>query len=245
MLQKNRRSKLYLHRYFIVMPIEISRRSLSFPNPDEADESGLLAIGGDLTTERLKLAYSKGIFPWYEDGMPILWWSPDPRMVLFPEKMIISHSLKQSINKQQFTVTIDKAFEKVIAFCSETPRRDEEGTWITLEMEKAYIRLHEAGFAHSAEAWSGDKLVGGLYGVALGKAFFGESMFHHEANASKVALYFLVEKLKEWEFKIIDAQVYTNHLESLGGEMIPRGQYLQILEKALVVEDVVGSWGNR
>jgi leucyl/phenylalanyl-tRNA---protein transferase len=227
------------------MPVEISRRSVEFPDLDEADESGLLAIGGDLSIERLKLAYSKGIFPWYEDGMPILWWSPDPRMVLFPDKMIISHSLKQSIKKQQFTVTIDKAFGKVIRNCSKTPRKGENGTWITREMRNAYIDLHEAGYAHSAEAWFDGKLVGGLYGVALGKVFFGESMFHHLTNASKVALYFLVEKLSNWNFEIIDAQVYTNHLESLGGEMIPRSQYLQILEKAVQIEDVTGSWEKR
>ena len=227
------------------MPVEISRRSLEFPDLDEADESGLLAIGGDLSIERLKLAYSKGIFPWYEDGMPILWWSPDPRMVLFPEKMIISHSLRQSIKKQQFTVTIDHAFEKVIRNCAKTTRKGEDGTWITTEMQNAYIRLHEAGYAHSAEAWLDGELVGGLYGVALGKAFFGESMFHHVTNASKVALFELVEKLSSWNFEIIDAQVYTNHLESLGGEMIPRGEYIHILEKALLKEDVIGSWKVR
>ena len=227
------------------MPVEISHRKLEFPDLDEADESGLLAVGGDLSIERLKLAYSKGIFPWYEKGMSILWWSPDPRMVLFPDKMIISHSLKQSIKKQQFTVTIDKDFEKVIKNCAKTPRKGESGTWITNEMKNAYIRLHEAGFAHSAEAWLDDELVGGLYGVALGKAYFGESMFHHVTNASKVAFYHLVEKLKLWDFKIIDAQVYTNHLESLGGEMIPRSQYIQILEKALLIEDVPGLWDER
>jgi len=227
------------------MPVEISRRNIEFPDLEEADESGLLAIGGDLSIERLKLAYSKGIFPWYEDGMPILWWSPDPRMVLFPDKMIISHSLKQNIKKQQFTVTLDKAFGKVIRNCSKTPRKGENGTWITREMKNAYIQLHEAGYAHSAEAWIDGELVGGLYGVALGKAFFGESMFHHVTNASKVALYFLVEKLKSWNFEIIDAQVYTNHLESLGGEMIPRSQYLQLLEGALKVEDAIGSWERR
>jgi len=227
------------------MPVEISRKRIEFPDPDEADESGLLAVGGDLSIDRLKLAYSKGIFPWYEDGMPILWWSPDPRMVLFPDKMIISHSLRQSIKKQQFTVTIDKEFEKVIANCSKTPRKGEEGTWITREMKNAYIRLHEAGYAHSAEAWSDGKLVGGLYGVALGKVFFGESMFHHETNASKVALYYLVEKLHKWDFRIIDAQVYTNHLESLGGELIPRNQYMHILEKASLIEDITGSWMER
>jgi leucyl/phenylalanyl-tRNA---protein transferase len=227
------------------MPVEISRKRIEFPDPDEADESGLLAVGGDLSIDRLKLAYSKGIFPWYEDGMPILWWSPDPRMVLFPDKMIISHSLRQSIKKQQFTVTIDKEFEKVIANCSKTPRKGEEGTWITREMKNAYIRLHEAGYAHSAEAWSNGKLVGGLYGVALGKVFFGESMFHHETNASKVALYYLVEKLHKWDFRIIDAQVYTNHLESLGGELIPRSQYMHILGKASLIEDITGSWMER
>jgi len=227
------------------MPVEISRRSFVFPDLDEADESGLLAIGGDLSVDRLKLAYSKGIFPWYEKGMPILWWSPDPRMVLFPDKMIISHSLKQSIKKQQFRVTIDTAFEKVIKNCAKTPRKGERGTWITREMKNAYIDLHEAGFAHSAEAWLDGELVGGLYGVAIGKAYFGESMFHHVTNASKVAFYHLVEKLSSWDFKIIDAQVYTNHLESLGGEMIPRSQYIQILEKALPVEDITGSWEKR
>jgi len=227
------------------MPVEISNRKLEFPDLDEADESGLLAIGGDLSIERLKLAYSKGIFPWYEKGMPILWWSPDPRMVLFPDRMIISHSLKQSIKKQYFSITIDTAFEKVIKNCAKTPRKGEKGTWITHEMKNAYIDLHEAGFAHSAEAWLDGELVGGLYGVAIGKAYFGESMFHHVTNASKVAFYHLVEKLGTWNFKIIDAQVYTNHLESLGGEMIPRSQYLHILEKALPVEDVTGSWENR
>jgi leucyl/phenylalanyl-tRNA--protein transferase len=227
------------------MPVEISHRKLEFPDLEEADESGLLAIGGDLSLERLKLAYSKGIFPWYEKGMPILWWSPDPRMVLFPDKMIISHSLKQIIKKQHFTVTIDTAFEKVIKNCAQTPRKGEKGTWITREMKNAYIDLHKAGFAHSAEAWLDGKLVGGLYGVAIGKAYFGESMFHHVTNASKVAFFHLVEKLKSWDFKIIDAQVYTNHLESMGGEMIPRSQYIQILEKALLIEDAPGSWEKR
>ena len=227
------------------MPVEISHRKLEFPDLDEADESGLLALGGDLSIERLKLAYSKGIFPWYEKGMPILWWSPDPRMVLFPDKMIISHSLKQSIKKQQFTVTIDKAFEKVIKNCAKTPRKGENGTWITNEMRNAYIRLHKAGYAHSAEAWLDGELVGGLYGVAIGKVYFGESMFHHVTNASKVAFYHFVEKLSSWDFEIIDAQVYTNHLESLGGEMIPRSQYLQVLEGALKVKDITGSWENR
>lgn len=226
------------------MPYELSRHKLAFPDPEEADESGLLAIGGDLNIERLKLAYSSGIFPWYEKGMPILWWSPDPRMVLFPGKMIISHSLRQSIRKQQFTVTFDREFANVIELCSHTPRHDSNGTWITREMRLAYIRLHEAGYAHSAEAWLEGKLVGGLYGVAIGKAFFGESMFHHVTNASKVALYHLVEKLKEWDYEIIDAQVYTNHLESLGGELIPRKKFLGLLQAALSKAGKEGKWNE-
>lgn len=216
-----------------------------FPEPDEADESGLLAVGGDLRVERLKLAYSQGIFPWYEDGMPILWWSPDPRMVLFPSKMIISHSLKQTVKKHKFTVTFDKVFSRVIEECSFTPRKDQDGTWITRDMKNAYQKLHEAGFAHSVEAWLDGELVGGLYGVAMGRAFFGESMFHKETNASKVALVHLVEKLIEWEYEIIDAQVYTNHLESLGGELIPRNQYLKFLAKALEKQGVDGLWTGK
>jgi leucyl/phenylalanyl-tRNA--protein transferase len=224
------------------MAFSLSRTRLEFPDPAEADDSGLLATGGDLSIERLKLAYSNGIFPWYEEGMPILWWSPDPRMVLFPEKMIISHSLNHSIKKNRFLITFDREFRKVIDECSITPRKDQEGTWITREMKSAYFRLHEVGFAHSVEAWLEGKLVGGLYGVAIGKAFFGESMFHKETNASKVAFFHLVEKLKEWGYEIIDAQVYTNHLESLGGEMIPRNQYLKVLRKVLEKPGKDGLW---
>ncbi|MEI6060138.1 MAG: leucyl/phenylalanyl-tRNA--protein transferase [Bacteroidota bacterium] len=227
------------------MPVGISQQNFEFPDLEDADKDGLLAVGGDLSLERLKFAYSKGIFPWYEQGMSILWWSPDPRMVLFPGKMIISHSLRQSIRRKQFTLTIDKAFANVIENCGRTSRKGEHGTWITQEIKNAYIKLHKAGYAHSSEAWLDGKLVGGLYGVALGKVFFGESMFHHETNASKVALYHLVEKLKSWDFEIIDAQVYTNHLKSLGGEMIPRGQYVNILTSAVQIEDITGSWEAR
>ena len=224
------------------MAFSLTKKDLTFPDPEEADDSGLLAVGGDLSIKRLIHAYSRGIFPWYEEGMPILWWSPDPRMVLFPDKMIISHSLKQTVKKNSFHITFDQRFEQVIEECSVTPRRDEEGTWITRDMKSAYINLHEAGFAHSVESWLDDRLVGGLYGVTIGKAFFGESMFHKETNASKVALFHLVEKLKDWEYEIIDAQVYTNHLESLGGEMIPRNQYLKLLEKVIGKEGKGGKW---
>ena len=223
------------------MPVILSKKQLWFPEVDEADESGLIAIGGDLSVERLKLAYSKGIFPWFNEE-PILWWSPDPRMVLFPGKMIVSHSLRQVIRKNVFEIKFDTQFNNVIKSCAEAPREDEDGTWITGSIVKAYLELHKAGFAHSVEAYENGELVGGLYGIALGKAFFGESMFHTVPNASKVALYKLSMKLQEWGFRIIDAQVYTNHLESLGGELLPRSKYLTILNEALLEPSVEGNW---
>ncbi len=227
------------------MPVIISRKHLEFPDYHEADADGLLAIGGDLSIARLKLAYSKGIFPWYDDGYPILWWSPDPRMVLFPHKLKVSQSLKQTIRNGPFTVSIDQAFADVIVRCASTPRQGEHGTWITTDMQKAYIALHKAGLAHSAEAWYNGELVGGLYGVALGKAFFGESMFHQKVNASKVAFCHLVGKLRAWDFQIIDAQVHTSHLESLGAEMIARSRYLEILNEAQQIVELPGSWHER
>ncbi|HOW30905.1 MAG TPA: leucyl/phenylalanyl-tRNA--protein transferase [Bacteroidales bacterium] len=224
------------------MAFRLFQKTLSFPDPEEADDSGLLAVGGDLSVERLKLAYSKGIFPWYEEGMPVLWWSPDPRMVLFPDKMIVSHSLRQTLKKDLFTITYDTCFEEVVEQCSSTPRAVQEGTWITGDMKNAYNKLHKAGYAHSAETWHNGQLVGGLYGVALGRAFFGESMFHRMTNASKVALYFLLQKLRSMSFEIIDAQVYTNHLESLGGELLPRTVFLELLQKALEKPSLTGRW---
>jgi leucyl/phenylalanyl-tRNA--protein transferase len=230
------------------MPVILSTKELWFPDTEEADESGLLAVGGDLSVERLKLAYSRGIFPWFNEE-PVLWWSPDPRMVLFPGKMIISHSLRQVIRRNEFEIRYDTQFENVIKSCAKTPREHEDGTWITDSMVKAYIKLHKYGYAHSVEAYSGQNLVGGLYGIAIGKAFFGESMFHLMPNASKTALFHLSELLKEWEFSIIDAQVYTNHLESLGGELIPRKAYLRLLENAIQTPGIEGNWtqftGNR
>ncbi|MFZ4705689.1 MAG: leucyl/phenylalanyl-tRNA--protein transferase [Bacteroidales bacterium] len=219
----------------------LSREELWFPDVEEADETGLLAIGGDLSLERLKLAYSRGIFPWFNEE-PVLWWSPDPRMVLFPGKMIISHSLRQIIRRNEFEIRYDTQFENVIRSCAETPRGHEDGTWITNSMVNAYNRMHKAGYAHSVEAFRNGELVGGLYGIAIGKAFFGESMFHLVPNASKIALYHLSELLKEWDFSIIDAQVYTNHLESLGGAMIPRKAYISLLDKALEQPGIYGNW---
>ena len=186
----------------------------SFPDPEKADKEGLLAAGGDLSVESLISAYSAGIFPWYSEGSPILWWSPDPRLVLFPEKFRISYTLKQTIRRGWFEVLFDHDFAAVIRNCAITKRNNQEGTWITTEMQRAYTVLHNKGFAHSVESYHKGVLVGGLYGVSLGKAFFGESMFHHMPDASKVALYFLVEQLKKWDFHLIDAQQSTAHLKS-------------------------------
>lgn len=213
-----------------------------FPSPEEAEEDGLLAVGGDLSIERLLEAYKNGIFPWYSENTPLLWWSPDPRLVLFPGKMKVSDSLKRVIKKNSFTITFDTAFADVIKHCAKVERKDEESTWITKEMEEAYTQLHHAGYAHSVEAWYGGKLAGGLYGVSLGKAFFGESMFHKVTDASKVAFFYLVEKAKQWDFLFIDAQIYTPHLVSLGAEEIPRKQFLEILELALNYPSYKGKW---
>ena len=203
-----------------------------FPDIDLAlqDPDGLLAIGGDLSIERLCTAYQSGIFPWYSEGQPILWWSPDPRMVLYPDEVKISRSLLKKIRKNIFTVTIDKAFAEVIRACAE-PRVQQQETWILSEMQEAYIKLHKAGIAHSIECWQEDRLVGGLYGVAIGKVFFGESMFSRVSDASKVAFVYLARQLQQWEFKIIDCQVYSSHLESLGARLIPRKQFKAILQE--------------
>jgi len=224
------------------MPVFQLPDEILFPDPAEAEPEGLLAVGGDLSIERLLAAYVHGIFPWYSDGEPILWWSPDPRLVLFPQKLKVSHSLQQKIKKNVFSVRMDSNFEKVISACAETERNHEEGTWITEEMKAAYTELHRKGFAHSVESYFGGKLVGGLYGVSIGKAFFGESMFHSMTDASKVALYFLVEKAKEFDFLFIDSQVETEHLINLGAELIPRSQYLKLLREALKSRTYKGTW---
>jgi leucyl/phenylalanyl-tRNA--protein transferase len=207
-----------------------------FPDVELAltEPDGLLAVGGDLSIERLTSAYQKGIFPWYSEGQPILWWSPDPRMVLEPKNIKISRSLAKTIRKQVFHITFDQNFRDVITACSEA--RLEKGkiqneTWIVDEMIEAYVRLHNSGFAHSVECWQDDKLVGGLYGIAIGKVFFGESMFSRVTDASKVAFVSLANQLDEWNFKLIDCQVYTSHLESLGAGMISRKQFISILNQ--------------
>lgn len=203
--------------------------NLALQEPD-----GLLAVGGDLSIERLIAAYSLGIFPWYSEGQPILWWSPDPRMVLHPSEIKISKSLAKTIRKQSFKVTFDTAFHDVISACSK-PRLEngvvQSETWILNEMIEAYVELHNAGYAHSVECWQDEKLVGGLYGVAIGNVFFGESMFSRTSDSSKVAFVFLCKQLEKWGFQLIDCQVYTPHLESLGAYMIPRKNFVSLIQQ--------------
>lgn len=201
-----------------------------FPDPSmaETDPDGLLAIGGDLTTERIIQAYRQGIFPWYGDDQPILWWSPNPRMVLFPEKLHVSRSLAKEMRRETFQVTFDQAFDRVIEACAQ-PRKNEEGTWLMPEMIAAYGNLHRQGIAHSVEAWHQGELVGGLYGNALGSVFFGESMFSIAPNASKAAFVCLVRSLARGGFQLVDCQVFTPHLESLGAGLIPRKEFLVLL----------------
>ena len=191
-------------------------------------EDGLLAAGGAVSVDRLLLAYSKGIFPWYDGPVP-LWWSPDPRFVLFPGELKISKSMQQLLNKEAFTFTVNQSFVEVIKACKQTPRQGQNGTWITNEIESAFIQLHLLGHAHSAEVWQGNELCGGLYGVRMGKVFFGESMFSHQSNASKFAFIKLVKMLEADGVELIDCQVYTSHLHSLGARMIPRADFLQML----------------
>jgi leucyl/phenylalanyl-tRNA--protein transferase len=215
------------------MPIYRLIEDLVFPPPQYADPSGLLAVGGDLSAERLLEGYRMGIFPWYSEDQPILWWSPDPRCVLELDDFRVSRSLRRTLRKNVFTVTFDHAFEEVIRECATVPRKGQAGTWITSEMQNAYIRLHGLGFAHSVECWIQGELAGGIYGVSLGKVFFGESMFHHKTDASKVALATLVGKLKSWDFEFIDAQMATDHMIRLGAKEIPRRVFLKRLRSAL------------
>jgi len=211
------------------MPIFLLDEQLLFPPVQLAEPDGLLAIGGDLSIERLLLAYRHGIFPWYE-GKHILWWCPDPRFVLFPSALKESKSMRQLFRRGAFDLRVNTDFAGVIARCKTTARRGQEGTWITDEVKEAYIRLHKAGYAHSAEAWLNGELVGGLYGVRMGRIFFGESMFSQVSNASKYAFIGFVQQLREEGVALIDCQVYTEHLESLGAQMIPRGEFIQYLD---------------
>jgi leucyl/phenylalanyl-tRNA--protein transferase len=215
-----------------------------FPPPDYADPSGLLAVGGDLSSERLLEAYRVGIFPWYAEDQPILWWSPDPRFILELGEFKTSRSLGRTLKNKIFDVTFDRAFDEVIRACATMQRPGQSGTWITPEMEDAYLKLHGLGYAHSVETWFEGKLTGGLYGVSLGKAFFGESMFHRKSDASKVAFATLVAKLKRWDFQFIDAQMTTEHLLTLGAKEISRRIFLKRLRSALRHPTKRGKWRN-
>ncbi|WP_347329482.1 leucyl/phenylalanyl-tRNA--protein transferase [Marinimicrobium locisalis] len=217
--------------------------TLDFPPTDEAldDPNGLLAGGGDLSPERLIHAYRNGIFPWYEDGQPILWWTPDPRAVVYPDRFHLSRSLRKTLKRGLFTVTADTDFEAVMRACA-APRDGAAGTWITEEMLQAYIRLHELGVAHSIEVWKDGQLAGGLYGLALGRVFFGESMFSRADNASKVGFAHLVAQLKAWQFRLIDCQVSSGHLFSLGAEEIPREVFEKILLDCAYLPSITGRW---
>ncbi len=203
----------------------------TFPDVELAltEPDGLLAVGGDLSVERLCSAYRHGIFPWYSDGQPILWWTPNPRMVLFLDAIKISRSLKKSLKRDDYTVTFDKAFEQVIYACAK-PRADDMGTWITQEMANAYLRMFRLGHAHSVEVWHNNELVGGLYGISIGQVFFGESMFSRKTDASKIALVYLVKQLQRWQFAFIDCQIYSSHLASLGARPISRQQFTKYLD---------------
>jgi leucyl/phenylalanyl-tRNA--protein transferase len=204
-------------------------KDLIFPPVHLAEENGLLALGGDLTSERLMLAYRQGIFPWFSEGEPILWYSPDPRMVLFPNKLRISKSMKQLMRKQKFHITFNQHTSDIIAHCKNIERKDQAGTWITNEMQEAYLNLHRKGFVKSVEVWEGNDLVGGLYGIDLGTIFCGESMFSKVSNASKIAFIYLAQHLEKQNYVLIDCQIYNDHLASLGAEEIPRARFLEYL----------------
>jgi leucyl/phenylalanyl-tRNA--protein transferase len=223
------------------MPIFRLDHRMEFP-PVEYAEDGLLAVGGDLRPERLLLAYRSGIFPWYSEGQPILWHSPDPRMVLLGADLKVPRSLRKTMRKQAYRVTLDAAFGKVVAACASVERPGQSGTWITPEMQAAYRELHRRGFAHSVEAWQERRLVGGLYGVSMGSAFFGESMFALAPDASKIAFVRLVEQLARWSIGLVDCQVHTEHLARFGAVEWPRRRYLTALRKALAGPTRTGPW---
>lgn len=224
------------------MPFFLKEDSNNFPTPLLADEDGLVAFGGNLQPKSLLKAYSTGIFPWYAEDQPILWWSPDPRMVLFPKEFKRHKNLRKTVDSRIFEVRFDTNFKEVIENCSIAPREGQDGTWITDEMKDAYILMHQLGYAHSVETYSEGKLVGGLYGLSFGKVFFGESMFHLQKDASKVALWYLVDQLLDWEFDMIDVQQETEHLKSLGARTISRKSFLTLLEKNKEYKTRRGMW---
>ncbi len=224
------------------MDINTYLRDSSFPDVRTAPGDQPIAWGGDLELWRLLDAYTNGIFPWFSEDSPIFWWSPDPRFVLYPDQIRVSRSMEQELRRQKFTVTMDNQFYHVIRACQQ-PRRGQDGTWITEDIVDSYLDLHKFGVAHSVEVWLGSDLVGGLYGVSLGKTFFGESMFSRQSNASKMALILLTRLLHHWQFNLIDCQVYTSHLESMGAQMIPRDEFLDTVQADIQKHPTrVGSW---
>jgi leucyl/phenylalanyl-tRNA--protein transferase len=224
------------------MPIFVLEDEPFFPPPELASKEGIIAVGGDLSPERLLNAYKTGIFPWYSEGEPILWWSPNPRLVLFPEDLRVSQSMKKFLKNTSFHLTVDNKFVEVIDGCR-APRRSQANTWITPAMRAAYIELHQLGFAHSVEVFSSEELVGGLYGVSLGKCFFGESMFSAVSNSSKLAFIKLVQALAKEKFLMVDCQVPSEHLKRLGAKEIPRNEFLDLLKKGLQYKTITGNWG--
>ncbi len=217
-------------------------KGVDFPNPNLADADGLLAIGGDLSVERLLSAYACGIFPWYNDDSPILWWSPDPRFVLYPDELHVPRSLRRSIRSRRFRITVDTAFSGVITRCARTPRPGQSGTWIVRDVIAGYTALHELGLAHSVEAWTGDTLVGGIYGVGLGRVFFGESMFYAEPDASKTALVWLVSLLRWAGYAMVDCQQVTDNLQRFGAREVRRVDFLEQLRMAMTAPTMQGRW---
>ncbi len=225
---------------YLIFPLD--KDPTAFPDPHLAHDEGLLAYGGDLSPQRLLAAYKKGIFPWYSKGDPILWWSPNPRLLLFPEKFKVRKSFRRVLRSGRFTVTFDERFADVIRYCATVPREGQKSTWIVSEMIEAYIRLHEEGFAHSVEVYKEGKLVGGLYGVSLGKAFFGESMFSLVADASKVAFKALSDVLGRRGYDFIDCQMKTDHMIGLGAQVVERDLFLDLLEETIKKPTDMGSW---
>lgn len=220
-------------------------QSLEFPAPELATPEGILAVGGDLSPARLLEAYAGGIFPWFNEGDPILWWSPDPRFVLFPDELVVSKSMRPYFNQKKFQVSFDKDFEGVMRGCQQSNRNGQSGdTWITEDMIQAYVQVHKLGYAHSVEVWQEGNLVGGLYGISLGKIFFGESMFARVSNASKFGFITLVQKLREKGFTLIDCQQQTQHLGSLGAKPISRKSFLNYLQENKKLETLTGSWAQ-
>jgi len=226
------------------MPIFELSKEIQFPDPELADPSGILAVGGDLSPQRLLLAYRAGIFPWFNDGDPIVWWSPDPRMILYPKEVRVSQSMKKVLRDKLFRVTFDSDFGAVITNCKKQPRPGQKGTWITKEMLDAYLQLHEMGYAHSVEVWKENMLAGGLYGVSLHGFFAGESMFSKTSNASKAAFILLSKTLERLGLGMIDCQLHTPHLSSLGAKEISRENYLKELVRCSQQSTLKGNWSK-